>query len=472
MSMKNVIIIGGGVAGLGAAWRLSEHGYNVKVLEADTIIGGLAKSVKVKNQILDIGPHSFFSEDKEVLKKVLDLFEGEESDVQYSRDRKMKLVFKGKYIDYPLSLKSIFQLGFLAPIFSFISFSKSFLKMHFFSNPKIKNLNEDDSIEEWATNNFGKYLYKNFFKPYSEQFWKMNTSELSYKVIPNRSKKIDFASTLKHLLFKKYLDLAKREPGDLNLQERESLPTYYPKKGFGEIANRISKKITENGGEVLTNQKVTQISIENNGQFEIKTNNLNLKSNHIVSTIPINKIINLIKPIPEEKIVKSLNSLKYLSLILVYITTKKINVLDCEYCYFVNRTFNRLSEMNFITGNKDPHKDNLIIAEISCHFNDKLWNSSNDEIFSLCTKDLEKDKFLSKDEISNFEIIKMESVYPIYRKDYKNNLDEASNYFANLNNFYSTGRQGQFFYGDSDQMIRLGFDAADKIVKNNQKLID
>ena len=165
--MKNVIIIGGGVAGLGAAWRLSERGYNVKVLEADEIIGGLAKSVKIKNQILDIGPHSFFSEDKEVLKKVLDLFEGEDSQVQYSKNRKMKLVFKGKYIDYPLSLKSIFQLGFFAPILSFLSFAKSFLKIYFFSNSTKKLLNEDESIEEWATNNFGKYLYTNFFKPYS-----------------------------------------------------------------------------------------------------------------------------------------------------------------------------------------------------------------------------------------------------------------------------------------------------------------
>ena len=468
--MKNVIIIGGGVAGLGAAWRLSEQGYNVKVLEAETIIGGLAKSVNVKNQILDIGPHSFFSEDREVLKKVLDLFKGEDSDVQYSKDRKMKLVFKGKYINYPLSLKSIFQLGFFAPILSFLSFSKSFLRMYFFPNSKKKNLYEDDSIEEWATNNFGKYLYVNFFKPYSEQFWKMNTSELSYKVIPNRSKKIDFASTLKHLLFKKYLDLAKREPGELNLQERESLPTYYPKKGFGEIAKRIAKKIKENGGEVLTNQKVTQVLIEENGQYNIKTKDLNLNSEHIVSTIPINKVINLIKPIPEEKIVKSLNDLEYLSLILVYITTKKVNVLDCEYCYFVNRIFNRLSEMNFITGNKDTKKDNLIIAEISCHYNDNIWKSSNDEIFSLCTKDLEKDKFLSKDEILNFEIIKMESVYPIYRKDYKKNLVEANKYFSNLKNFYSIGRQGQFFYGDSDQMIRLGFDAADKIVTTTPKI--
>ena len=297
----------------------------------------------------------------------------------------------------------------------------------------------------------------------------MNTSELSYKVIPNRSKKIDFASTLKHLLFKKYLDLTKREPGDISLQERESLPTYYPKNGFGEIANRIAKKIKQNGGEVLTNQRVTEILITENNNFEIKTNNLNLNSGHVVSTIPINKIVNLLKPIPDETTLKSLNSLEYLSLILVYVTTKKINVLDCEYCYFVNRTFNRLSEMNFITGNTDPQKHNLIIAEISCHYNDSLWNSSNEEIFSLCTKDLEKDKFLLKDEILNFEIIKMESVYPIYKKNYKKYLDHTNKYFSDLKNFYSTGRQGQFFYGDSDQMIRLGFNAADKIINNEKK---
>ena len=66
--MKNVIIIGAGMTGLGTAWKLSENGYQVKVLESEKIIGGLAKTVKVGNQNLDIGPHSFFSEDKEILK--------------------------------------------------------------------------------------------------------------------------------------------------------------------------------------------------------------------------------------------------------------------------------------------------------------------------------------------------------------------------------------------------------------------
>ena len=35
-----------------------------------------------------------------------------------------------------------------------------------------------------------------------------------------------------------------------------------------------------------------------------------------------------------------------------------------------------------------------------------------------------------------------------------------------IKNFFSIGRQGQFYYGDIDQMIRIGFDTADKIIRN------
>ena len=78
---------------------------------------------------MDIGPHSFFSEDKEILKKVLDLFEGEKGSIQHSKRRKMKMIFKGKYVDYPLSIKSIFQMGILSPLMSFLSFLKSYIKI-------------------------------------------------------------------------------------------------------------------------------------------------------------------------------------------------------------------------------------------------------------------------------------------------------------------------------------------------------
>jgi hypothetical protein len=34
------------------------------------------------------------------------------------------------------------------------------------------------------------------------------------------------------------------------------------------------------------------------------------------------------------------------------------------------------------------------------------------------------------------------------------------------NYYFDIGRQGQFYYGDIDQMIRVGFDAADKIIRD------
>ena len=168
--MKKIIIIGGGVTGLSAAWRLSEQGCKTIVIESEDEIGGLAKSIKIDDYILDIGPHSFFSEDKEVYDKIVGLFKGEKSELPFSK-RTVKMYFKGKYVDYPLSVKSVlFQTGILSPILSTLSFIKSYIKTSIGSLKKENNDNKENlTVEDWAINNFGKYLFLNFFKPYTER---------------------------------------------------------------------------------------------------------------------------------------------------------------------------------------------------------------------------------------------------------------------------------------------------------------
>ena len=61
-----IIIIGAGISGLSLAWRLGSRGINVHVLEADSAIGGLAATLREDGYCLDIGPHSFFSDDSEI----------------------------------------------------------------------------------------------------------------------------------------------------------------------------------------------------------------------------------------------------------------------------------------------------------------------------------------------------------------------------------------------------------------------
>ena len=463
--MKKTIIIGSGITGLSAAWKLSEKGYEVSLIESEKSIGGLAKTIKMGNYFLDIGPHAFQCEEKEVFDKVMDLFKDEQGAIPLKK-RKIKMVFKGNYVDYPLSIKSIlFQMGLISPILSSLSFAKSKIRTFISSLLEKKTQNENLTVKQWAIDHFGKYLYLNFFKIYTEQFWKIETTELSHKVIPSNVK-LNFAKTLKHLLFKNYLDITKREPGKLSLVVREEMPCYYPKKGFGEIVNRIGNQVKNNGVEIHTSQEVNEIILNSNNSFDVKTKHKTFSGDFVISTIPLNRVISKIKPLHETSIIQSAKKLEYLSLVLLYLITNKKNILNCQYCYFVDKPYNRISNMNLFSENLSPQNENMLMIEISCHYGSKMWKTSDEEIFSMCMQEIEKERIikLKKKDVTSYKVVKAPSVYPIYRKDYEINLKETQECFKKINNFYSIGRQGQFYYGDIDQMIRIGFDTADKII--------
>ena len=55
MQAQRVAVVGGGIAGLGAAWRLARRGYAVAVLERERELGGRAASERVESLWLDRG---------------------------------------------------------------------------------------------------------------------------------------------------------------------------------------------------------------------------------------------------------------------------------------------------------------------------------------------------------------------------------------------------------------------------------
>ena len=201
--------------------------------------------------------------------------------------------------------------------------------------------------------------------------------------------------------------------------------------------------------------------------MEIITNKQNFICDYVISTIPLNNLIKKFNPKPPDLVLKCSQELKYLSLVLLYIITKKEDVLNCQYCYFIDRPYNRISEMNNFSRETSPKSENLLSVEISCHYKDETWNLSDQEIYERCIKSIERDELLKKSDVVNFKILRFPSVYPIYKKNYDDNLEEVNKFLDKSKNFYSIGRQGQFYYGDIDQMARFGFDTADKIDINN-----
>lgn len=67
---ESVVIIGGGPAGLTAAWELVKDGsnaYDVTLLEESEEFGGIARTVKHDGNRMDIGGHRFFSKDERIM---------------------------------------------------------------------------------------------------------------------------------------------------------------------------------------------------------------------------------------------------------------------------------------------------------------------------------------------------------------------------------------------------------------------
>ena len=75
---ERVIVVGAGIAGLTAAFRLHQAGYEVKVLEADSLVGGRMSTITERGYVLDRGAGTVTTRYKEMLALVDELGVGNE----------------------------------------------------------------------------------------------------------------------------------------------------------------------------------------------------------------------------------------------------------------------------------------------------------------------------------------------------------------------------------------------------------
>ena len=193
--MKKVLIIGAGPAGLTAAYELLKTGeYDVTVLERSQDIGGISKTVRYRDNRMDIGGHRFFSKDERVmqwwadmmplqgapamddrlLNREVPLAEGgpdpeKEDRVMLTRNRVSRIYYQHHFFDYPISLKweTLKTMGFATTM----QVGFSYLAACIHKRP-------NDNLENFYINSFGKKLYSMFFEGYTEKLWGRHPREI------------------------------------------------------------------------------------------------------------------------------------------------------------------------------------------------------------------------------------------------------------------------------------------------------
>ena len=176
MSTDPIVILGAGPAGISAAWRLSELGQQVVVLERDGAVGGMGKTITVGGYAVDYGPHTFHireTEESRAIHHAIEPFFGPEPLIL---TRGTRVLLRGKEYVYPLEMLQV--LTGVSPFLSariILDYVVATIKSTL-APPK-----HEDSFEEWGVRNLGRTLYDLCFGIYSERVWGLPTAQISSK---------------------------------------------------------------------------------------------------------------------------------------------------------------------------------------------------------------------------------------------------------------------------------------------------
>jgi UDP-galactopyranose mutase len=168
--------LGGGPAGMSAAGRLSVLGQPVVVLEKDSAVGGMGKTIRVGAYAVDYGPHTFHireTEESRAIHEAIRPFFGPDPLIL---TRGTRVLLRGKEYVYPLEMLQV-----LTGVNPFLSARIVFDYALATLKSSLAPAKREHSFEEWGVRNLGRTLYDLCFGIYSERVWGLPTSQISSK---------------------------------------------------------------------------------------------------------------------------------------------------------------------------------------------------------------------------------------------------------------------------------------------------
>jgi protoporphyrinogen oxidase len=428
MEKKKVTILGAGPTGLITAWRLLQKGFKVKIIEKNSTSGGLCRSWRYKDFIIDTGPHIFHTPDEE-LKKFWKknfnhlLIEGK----FYGKNVKGKSF--DKFYDYPFSKESLekFDKNLKLKIKSELIKCKDLTKRF-----KAKN------YKEYIDSFVGPTLRKMFFEKYPKKIWGMDTSKMTPDWAPNR---IKFRDKILPFYNEEYAAVGKY--------------------GTGCIYDDIKNKIIKLGGKFKFNETI--IGLKNNDKkiteiISTKNNYIINENEIVISTLPISIT---------SRLLGKKNNLKFRGVCSVYLFYNQNYILpkNTHWLYYDSEEviFNRITENKRLSKFVAPKNKSFLTAEITYSINDNFSRKSSKEVMSQVINDISKVNLIDNRKLIHTQINYEPFVYPVQFMDYKSETFEIKSYIESFNNLYSIGAGGEFNYADSQILFHKSFDLVDSL---------
>lgn len=432
MDEYDIVIIGGGLTGLSAAYYLAKYGKKVILIEKEKEFGGLVSDYYVNNYYIEKYYHHIFRSDETILKLIADL--GLTNKLEWLKGT------TGYYINgktYLLNTpKEILQFPYLS------LFDKARLALLVSRSKRSKEDLDNITAKDLILNTAGKSVYENFFEPLLRSKFGVEKDTVSAAWLLSRIK----------------------------LRSDKSLSGErlgYMRGGFHSLIEAILKGIEDNGGEI-NKTPVNKVIIKNNEVKGIEIDGEVIGCDNVISTISplaLSKII-------EEQITNPIKEIKYQGTACALFALNK-RLMDGIYWLNIKADvpFGAVIEHTNFAPLDDYGEHLVYVTSYFQDLNNPVWKMSEEEVINLYLSGLKK-LFPSFDErtIRWWKLARDIDTGPIFVTGFKNNVLP---YKTEIKGLYLAGMFSPPNYPERSMngSIKAGFECAER-VDENRKLFD
>ena len=450
MRDKPTVVLGGGPAGLTAAYLLAKQGLPVIVLEAESQVGGIAKTAVRDGYRFDLGGHRFFTK----VQEVDDLWHEIMKEDFLKRPRMSRIYWRdargeGKFLDYPLRGPDVMKK--LGPI----DLSKAFFS---YLVAAVKPKGKEDTFEQWVSNRFGKWLFNQFFKSYTEKVWGVPTSEIRADWAAQRIKNLSFFRAAWSAFF-----------GNRDNKVTSLISEFnYPRYGPGQMWEQMTTDIEELGGKVLLNTPVTKLEFEGEKCVRVHAGDTVYEPSAVISSLPLRNTVGMSEPHPKPEVMAAAKGLRYRDFLTVAVVLDGDDLFPDNWIYIHDPNVNVGRIQNFRSWSPwmvpDPTKA-CVGLEFFCFAGDKLWETDDQELVQLGMRELEQLGLAKASQLEFGFVERVPKAYPMYDADYSERVGQIRSWLDGLDNFIQVGRNGLHRYNNSDHSSLTAMRAVDNLVK-------
>jgi protoporphyrinogen oxidase len=431
---RPIVILGGGPAGLGAAWQLARRGFRVTVVERGSALGGNAGSFLLDGQAVDFGSHRLHpSCAPEILSDIRSMLGGDLLD----RPRHGRIHLCERWLHFPLKPADIllnaprpFAAGVLRDIVW-----------------KPASPDEPDNFATVLRRGLGETICRDFYFPYAQKIWGLDPRQLDAEQARRRVSAGSIAKLARKVL-------APSQKGRF----------FYPRGGFGQISDAYARAARAAGATILLDTTVERLELSGDGGAVVEAGggvNQSLEPALVLSTIPLPHLAGMMQPAAPAAVREASASLRYRAMLLIYLTldVDQFTEYDAHYFPSAGIAITRLSEPRNYGLAGAPGRT-VLCAELPCDPSDSIWQATDGELAQVVLRALERAGIPFHGRVLGVAAKRLAQAYPVYARGFQEHFQVLDRWADSLDGVVTLGRQGLFAHDNTHHTLAMAYAAA------------